>query len=537
MREHSCVHLALSVVRQCDESQYAYIGIGTGITNALCAQTLPVPCNSLSLQFNVDGLPLFKSSPVTLWPILCIIMELPVREPFVVALHCGSEKPSSAAEFLRDFVAELGHLLDSGLILGDTHFDVRIHSFVCDAPARAFLKNIKSHSGYSSCEKCTEQGIYSGKVIFPLSDAPPRSDESFARGDDEEHHNGISPLLALRIGCVSQFGLDYMHLLCLGVVRRLLLYWKGPTGPKHVQIGSYAVATLSDRLMSLAEYVPTELARRPRSVKELLRWKAVEFRQFLLYSGPVVLKGVISEKLYQHFMLLVVASIILVSPMLSEHFCDYAGELLKLFVQQAADLYGNEILVYNVHNLIHLAADVKRLGALDNFSSFPFENRLGQLKKMVRKPQSPVQQILSRLQERQLFLNQHVTNTEKLGKEHFDGPLLMGMTGVEQFARLQTGSLSVSVSRGNNCILTRANKPAIVRNIVSVKDAIYLLCEQFQDVSDAFSSPLLSSSIGIVLVSKKLSPLFAVPVSEVLRKCICFPDFETDLMWVFPLLH
>lgn len=55
-------------------------------------------------------------------------------------------------------------------------FKVEFHSFVCDAPARAFIKGIKCHSGYSSCEKCTEHGIYAGKVIFPSTDAPLRTD-------------------------------------------------------------------------------------------------------------------------------------------------------------------------------------------------------------------------------------------------------------------------------------------------------------------------------------------------------------------------
>ena len=44
-------------------------------------------------------------------------------------------------------------------------------------------------------------------------------------------------------------------------------------------------------------------------------------------------------------------------------------------------VYGKGFLVYNVHCLIHLPKDVQILGPLDKFSSFPFENLLGQLKK------------------------------------------------------------------------------------------------------------------------------------------------------------
>src|SRR6476661_8091085 len=102
--------------------------------------------------------------------------------------------------------------------------------------ARAFIKCIKSHSGYSACEKCTQRGEYSGKVIFPSTSAQLRTDVAFDEMEDDEHHLSPSPLKPLGIGFVSQFGLDYMHLVCLGVVRRLLMYWKGPTGPVHVRL-------------------------------------------------------------------------------------------------------------------------------------------------------------------------------------------------------------------------------------------------------------------------------------------------------------
>lgn len=46
---------------------------------------------------------------------------------------------------------------------------------------------------------------------------------------DEGHHLGSSPLVATSLGMVSGFPLDYMHLVCLGVMRWLLHLWlKGP---------------------------------------------------------------------------------------------------------------------------------------------------------------------------------------------------------------------------------------------------------------------------------------------------------------------
>lgn len=102
---------------------------------------------------------------------------------------------------------------------------VKIDSVICDAPARAFVKNVKSYSGYHGCDKCTQHGVWLGKVTFPETNAPTRTNHSFSQELDEDHHLGPSPLSQTSIGMVSQFPLDYMHLVCLGVMKRLLLLW------------------------------------------------------------------------------------------------------------------------------------------------------------------------------------------------------------------------------------------------------------------------------------------------------------------------
>jgi len=212
------------------------------------------------------------------------------------------------------------------------------------------------------------------KVVFPSCNSSLRTDADFLSMKDENHHVTACPLSSLDIGFVSQFGLDYMHMACLGVMRRFILYWKGPVGPLAVRLWSKSVIEISKRLLIFAAHSPVEFARKTRGVDEILRWKATELRQFLLWSGPFVLDGILPSNLHVHFMLLFVGMRILSSKHLSSLYCDNANNLLVKFFVDTEALYGKEALVYNVHCMIHLAADVKVLGCMEDFSDFRFEN-------------------------------------------------------------------------------------------------------------------------------------------------------------------
>ena len=218
-----------SDIRAIPGGEYCHFGLADGIKQHMKSYGLPSE-SYIELQINIDGLPLFKSSQLQVWPILCCMCNSSTtKDPFVVGIFSGNGKPGNLEEFLRKFVDEVILLLENGICYCDRIYDVVLNCFVCDAPARAFIKNIKGHSGYYGCEKCIQEGEYHKKMTFPLTNALLRSDESFARMEQEEHHKGPSPLTALSMGMVSKFPLDYMHLVCLGVVKRFLTAWlRGP---------------------------------------------------------------------------------------------------------------------------------------------------------------------------------------------------------------------------------------------------------------------------------------------------------------------
>lgn len=370
----------------------------------------------LEISINIDGIPLFKSSRSSLWPVLCGIMNLTPIKVFPVTLTYGVTKPENL-DFLHDIVQDLNLVMNHGLKDGDKVIKVFLRCVVCDAPAKAMVKATKLYSGYHGCDKCNQAGVWVGRMTYPdIYNVQLRTDASFRNQSNEEHHHRESPFCAVKIDMVKTFPIDYMHQLCLGVMKKLIIAWK--RGKKEIRISSSQLNEISRKLIDLRGSIPNCFARKPRSLLEVERWKATEFRQFLLYTGKVVLKGILSQELFDHFITLSIAASILMSPNLVQLHLNYAKELLKYFVEKASQLYGEEFIVYNVHSLVHLADDAEAFGSLDKCSGFPFENYLQKLKRYVRSGKNPIAQITKRLSESVGCEEKKLPNSASIKSKH-----------------------------------------------------------------------------------------------------------------------
>ncbi|KAL2101377.1 hypothetical protein ACEWY4_003138 [Coilia grayii] len=375
---------------------YVFLGVQTMLKKTLQKNPLPVDTSVLKLSLNVDGLPLFKSSKTCLWSILAATDQIP-PSVFPVALTCGTSKPADL-DFLTDTTNELSDLLREGIVYEGRNIAVNLQSIICDAPARAMVKGTKQYSGYYGCDRCTQKGVWLGRITYQeVEGIETRTDQSFRAQTQTEHHQNISPFLTLGIDMVKSFPVDYMHQACLGVMKKLLLTWVSGIRPTRISRGQ--VMAINNRLLGLREAMPGIFARKPRSLDELDRWKATELRQFMLYTGKIVLKGILREDVYEHFLTFSVALAILVCPSLVKQHHQYAKGLLSHFVHTAKTIYGPEFIVYNVHSMLHLAEDAEAFTGLDKCSAFPFENFNQKLKKRVRSGNRPLPQIVRRLSE------------------------------------------------------------------------------------------------------------------------------------------
>ena len=140
--------------------EYYYFGVELMITKYFIKyfDNYLYDSNILHISINVDGLPLFKSSSKSMWPIL-FSMYLGSSEKFFfpVALTLGN-KPKNL-DFLQDTVNDLKYLISNNIMINNKLFIIKIDSIICDAPAKAFVKSIKQYNGYFGCDKCDQKGL------------------------------------------------------------------------------------------------------------------------------------------------------------------------------------------------------------------------------------------------------------------------------------------------------------------------------------------------------------------------------------------
>lgn len=118
-------------------------------------------------MWNLDGVPIFKSRNVQLWPIQITIMDLPplIRQSFVAVcgLWIGESKPNMNT-YLRPMCTSLVKLFQEGfhwthpITNSEVTSKVLAPLAVLDAPARALVLNMNQFNGESGCPYCEDIG-------------------------------------------------------------------------------------------------------------------------------------------------------------------------------------------------------------------------------------------------------------------------------------------------------------------------------------------------------------------------------------------
>ncbi len=198
--------------------EYKYFGLleqlCTNLTRYPIEEIDNLPNNTVDIGLNTDGLQVVKSSKTNMWPILGgIYMTGWTVCVFVIALTCGGTKPKNL-DYLTDTVEALNVLLEHGFQFRGRTLYIHIRCIVCDAPAKALIKNTMPYNGYYGCDKCELEGVWNGRVTFTeFVDLLERTDQSFREKRNEEHHKGETPLTKIRGGfdIIRDMPIDYQH--------------------------------------------------------------------------------------------------------------------------------------------------------------------------------------------------------------------------------------------------------------------------------------------------------------------------------------
>lgn len=510
---------------------YSHIGITTAVEKLINLSNTRL--ENINLLINIDGLPLSKSSSSQVYPILCSIVEYP-QNVSIIGIYHGDGKPANANDLLSDFVEEAITLCEQGFTYNNRNIPFAIKAFICDAPAKSFITYCKSHVAFFSCTKCMQKGKHvKGRVCYPKVNYNKRTNENFRSKVQLQHHTGTSILEKIpSIDMVNSFPLEYMHLVCLGVMKKLLLnIW---LSVPH-KLPKIYIQEISNYLTEIKSCIPSDFVRKTRSLDEVKRWKATEFRFFLLYCGPVILKNFLSSDKYLHFMSLHIAIRILLSADLFVTYLDYAQSLLQYFVKQFIFLYGPEYISHNVHGLLHIADDCRFLGNLETYSAFAFENYLQYVKKLVRKPNAPLPQILKRIHESQhVLINKPLQRVEmRMEQMHYDGPLLAG-NFCAQYKKFTSNNISFSTRYGDNCCYLKDKSIILIENFAQQGNNYYIIGRKFINVTNFILQPFQSSKFDIYSVNI-LSELLMWPVQHVSKKFVILP--YNNVYVVLPLIH
>lgn len=368
--------------------------------------------HNLALSLSTDGVPLYKSSPVSLWPVYLVILNLPANirmnseNVILCGLWVGPRKP--IIHYLLDPIVKtirklstIGVKINSAI--GHLTFRAKIVMGVFDLPAKAMVLNAKQYNGKYGCSVCLHPGkrlSNNSRVYLPERTYPERTHaQVVAAGLEAEQTKsciqgilGVSPFVST-FDMVASIPVDYMHATLEGVTRWLLNRWfdsKFHAAPFY--LGRHC-REIDPEL--LKQRPPHEFSRPPRSiVKHLHYWKASEIRNWLLFYSLPLLVPFLPSLYWHHYALLVCAMHIMLSDKISHAQLDAAEQMLVDFCILLPELYGESSCTANAHLMIHLAKYVRLWGPLWTHSAFGFESKNGQLKHLFHGKTDIVHQIL-----------------------------------------------------------------------------------------------------------------------------------------------
>lgn len=184
-----------------------------------------------------------------------------------------------------------------------------------------------------------------------------------------------------------------------------------------------------------------------------------------------------------------------------------------MFVTGFKKLYGSSYVSYNVHNLVHLPDDVLLFGNLDSFSAFPFESHMFKIKRMIRKGNKQLQQVVNRTAEAYQLdykLNQNTLITSPI--------LKMEYKNSKCYNKIEFSNFIIKIDERNKWFLTKNKQIYSFIKAFYKSNSIVIKCRQLKTFNSFFETPFNSSNILIFCSDGQLHPPSTISINDVTSK-------------------
>jgi hypothetical protein len=269
---------------------------------------------------------------------------------------------------------------------------VRLLVVVMDAPARAITQNCMHYNSRYGCSLCETKALLTARVpgkkrvrrflyvVNPKLRTHERMLQQALSVGRQEHVRGVkgpSILSSIPSVDISKCMVpEFMHSVLIGVCKQVVQIWTTKAGPWSIKEKIPEI----DFFLSSFKH-PSFIHRKLRQLATVKYWKASDYLYFLLYEALPSLQRHLPDRYLQHFTMLSIGIFKLLKTTVSETDLIEADLLLKLFVCDFRNLYGERELTYNLHQLIHLGFCTRMYGPLHCWSAFMSEDLNGAIAK------------------------------------------------------------------------------------------------------------------------------------------------------------
>lgn len=316
---------------------------------------------------------------------------------------------------------------------------------------------------------------------------------------------------------------------------RFLLVWMyGDTGFQKIW-KKKDILRIGNSLLQLNSQKPKEIHRSIRKLIDIKFWKGTEFRSFLIYFGPVILKNFLPTHVYDHFLRLFCAVTICYSDVYKEYL-HIAKKWFDEYIIGCMEIYGEHSLVSNIHNLTHIVEDVKRFGNLNTISAYPFENRLHFLKLRIKQPKLPLEQITRRIIELSTNYDElYGYESTETSIPHLKNKCVHNQIEVYKVLDIASDFTLSANRKADSWFLNKDSK--IIQMAYATNSASGILIHGYDiiDTKDFFNQPVSSNKLNIFMSDGRVGSLNSYKISEISAKMLCL-TYEQNFVF-FPLLH